>query len=197
MKLAAYAREQGVSYRTAWRWFKAGQIPGHQMPSGTIIVDVTSPVAPTPRKGPVTVYTRVPSAENTGNLLAQVDRVSAYCAARGWQVREVVKEVRSGLDDQRPKLLRLLSDPDVTVIVVEHKDRLTRFGSAYIEALLRQRGGEVHVINPADGAREDLVQDFVSVITSFCARLYGPRRARRETETILTALSGNETGAGT
>lgn len=191
MKLSTYAREEGISYRTAWRWFKAGQIPGRQMPSGTIVVDTGARVVPHAHDPAVVVYARVSSAENRTNLQSQADRVTAYCAARGWKVTEVVKETGSGLNDRRPKLGRLLADPAVTVIVVEHKDRLTRFGFVYIEALLAQRGGRVEVINAAEGEREDLIQDFVNVITSFCARIYGQRRAKRRTEKLLAELQAD------
>jgi putative resolvase len=193
MKLSDYAIAQGVTYKTAWRWFRSGQISGRQMPSGTIIVDLpASPQATvTSISSTAAVYARVSSSENKANLENQAERVAAYCAAKGWKVRDVVKEIGSGLNDQRPKLLKLLTDDDIALIVVEHKDRLTRFGFTYIEALLRQRGRRIEVINEADGAKEDLIQDFISIITSFCARIYGQRRAKRKTEKILAELQAD------
>jgi predicted site-specific integrase-resolvase len=83
----------------------------------------------------------------------------------------------------------LLNDPSVTLIVVEHKDRLTRFGFHYIEQLLKMQNRRIEVINQAENGKEDLVQDFVSIVTSFCARLYGQRRSKRKTERIIAELT--------
>jgi putative resolvase len=38
MKLSAYARQVGVTYKTAYAWWKAGQVDAYQLPTGTIIV---------------------------------------------------------------------------------------------------------------------------------------------------------------
>lgn len=108
-----------------------------------------------------------------------------YCSAKGWTVNEIVKECASGLNDSRPKLLKILNDNRVTRIVVEHKDRLTRFGFEYIKTLFH---GDIVVINEAVTDEEDLMQDFISIITSFCARIYGKRRSKRNTEKILESL---------
>lgn len=192
MKLSVYARQLGISYRTALRWFKAGRIAGYQADTGTIIV--TEPEAGKQASvagQKVAVYARVSSAENKPNLESQAGRVLDYCAAKGWQVSQVVKEVGSGVNDSRPKLLKLLTDPAVTVIAVEHKDRLTRFGFYYIENLLAMQGRRIEVINLVDNGKEDLMQDFVSIITSFCARLYGQRRSGRKTERLIAELRDN------
>ena len=169
MKLSEYAKLKGISYKTAWRWFKDGKLDAEQLPSGTVIV--RSPFAQPQQEDRTAVYARVSSAENKSNLDSQADRVTSFCAARGYQVTLVVKEVGSGVNDQRPKFLKLLSDPTITRIVVEHKDRATRFGFQYLESLLTVQGRKIEVINLAENGKEDLVQDFVSVITSFCARL--------------------------
>jgi putative resolvase len=110
----------------------------------------------------VAIYTRVSAAENKANLDSQVQRVQDYCAAKGWQISQVVKEIGSGVNDSRPKLLKLLTDPTITVIVVEHKDRLTRFGFNYLDKLLAMQGRRIEVINLAENSQEDLIQDFVS-----------------------------------
>jgi putative resolvase len=172
MKLKDYARQQGVSYRTAWRWWKAGKLPGHQMDTGTILIE-PSAVAPSGVTQHVAVYVRVSSAENKGNLESQAERLAAYCAARGYQVAKVVKEVGSGINDARPKLLALLEDQSVSLIVVEHKDRLTRFGFRYLDTLLRAQGRAIEVVNQAENGTEDLLADLTAIVYSFCARLYG------------------------
>ena len=160
MKLSAYAASQGICYKTAWRWFRSGLIVGTQMPTGTILVDVAkSSSAQVQQSVVAVVYARVSSAENRANLDSQASRVAAYCAAKGWKVGDVVKEVGSGLNDKRPKLLRLISDKDTMLVVVEHKDRLTRFGFAYIEAMLAFRGGRIEVINGAAGQKEQLLAE--------------------------------------
>jgi len=112
------------------------------------------------------------------------------CAAKGWKVLKVVKEVGSGVNDGRKKLLALLADPTITVIVVEHKDRLTRFGFRYIETLLAVQGRSIEVVNAAQNPIEDLIADLVSIIYSFSAKLYGQRRAKRKTEKIVQELTG-------
>jgi predicted site-specific integrase-resolvase len=74
------------------------------------------------------------------------------------------------------------------VIVVEHKDRASRFGVRYIETLLELQDRKLEVVNLADNGREDLIEDFVSIIHSFCSRLYGQRRGKRKTENITKEL---------
>jgi predicted site-specific integrase-resolvase len=197
MKLSTYARKLGISYKTAWRWFKAGKLAGYQADTGTIIVtDPIGAAIPTTRHQKIAVYTRVSAAENKDKLEGQAKRLTDYCVAKGYRVSAVIKEIGSGVNDARPKLLKLLTDPTITLIVVEHKDRLTRFGFNYIEQLLAMQGRQIEVVNLADAStvlstgngKEDLIQDFVSIVTSFCARLYGQRRSKRKTERIMAEL---------
>lgn len=79
------------------------------------------------------------------------------------------------MNDARTQLVKLLDKPK-GIIVVENKDRLTRFGFNYIQKLYEQAGGKIVVINGSETHEDDLMKDLVSVITSFCCRLYGMRR---------------------
>ncbi len=189
MKLSDYARSLGITYRTAWNHFKAGKIPGaYQLHTGTIIVPDP---AQTARGQKVAVYARVSSSENRSNLDSQADRVSAYCAAKGYKIEKVVKEVGSGVNDKRKKFLALLADKEISLIVVEHRDRATRFGFHYLETLLESEGRRIEVINESDDDKEELMQDLIAIITSFTARYYGQRRARRKTEKLIAELRDN------
>src|SRR5262249_26338855 len=125
MRLKDYAHQQGISYKIAWRWWKAGKLPGHQMNTGPILLESEpSPVVEGSSQG-VAVYAQGSSAENTGNRDSQAERLVAYCTARGSQVARVVKELSSGINAARPKLLALLEDHGLGLIVVEHKERIT------------------------------------------------------------------------
>lgn len=187
MKLSAYAKRAGVRYETAWRWFKRGLIVGTQLPTGTILI---TEEAASNLRAPErwVVYARVSAQENRPNLEAQAQRLVAFCTAKGQPVHAVVKEVGSGVNDARPRLLKLLADSSVTVIVVEHKDRLTRFGFRYLDTLLATQGRRIEVVNLADTATEDILADLTSIVYSFCARLYGQRRAKRKTERVVQEL---------
>src|SRR5262252_7280113 len=175
---------------------RAGKLPGHQMDTGTILIAPQAPPSGVSSQR-VATYARVSSAEHTGTLESQTERLAAYCAARGYQVAKVVKEVGSGVNDGRPKLLALLEDPGISLIVVEHKDRLTRFGFRYLDTVLKTQGRAVEVVNQAENGTEDLLADLTSIVSSFCARLYGQRRAKRKTEVIVRELEANgDAGAG-
>jgi putative resolvase len=190
MKLSQYAKQQGISYSTALRWWHQGVIRGYQAPSGTIIVDTEA--NPPAREEKVVIYARVSSAEHKENLERQVERLVQYCTVRGYQVAQVVKEIASGVNDSRPELLALLKDRQATHIVVEHKDRLTRFGFRYIETLLEIQGRTIEVVNVAENDKEDLIADLVAIVYSFTTRLYGQRRAKRKTERIVQELQGED-----
>lgn len=94
----------------------------------------------------------------------------------------------SGLNDNRKKLIDLFNDKTVDVIIVEHKDRLTRFGFNYIKTLLPMQNRKIEVVNQVIGEREYLIADFTSIITSFCARVYGQRRTKRKNEQLIKEL---------
>jgi predicted site-specific integrase-resolvase len=191
MKLADYAKQMGVRYETAWRWFRDGKIQGRRIGSHTIII-TEGQEEPTAVPQRVAIYARVSSAENTGSLDSQAERLAAYCTARGYQVAKVVKEVGSGINDARPKLLALLADAGISLIVVEHKDRLTCFGFRYLDTLLTNQGRAVEVVNQAENGTEDLLADLATIVYSFCARLYGQQRAKRKTEAIVRELEAKE-----
>src|SRR5262249_27586300 len=165
MKLSAYAKQLGISYHTAWRMWQRGEVAGRQLPSGTIIVEMPPPVMPA-RVQKVAVYARVSAAENRKDLERQVERVRAFCAAKGWQVAHIVMECGSGVNEQRPQFLALLADTSINHIVVEHKDRCSRFGVAYIQTLLKTQGRELVIVNEheADEGQAEVMQDFLALI---------------------------------
>ena len=136
------------------------------------------------------VYCRVSTSENKTNLESQKKRLLDYAAARGYQVSNVITEVGSGISDTRKQWLSLLQDRSIRLIVVEQKERFTRFGFHGYRTLLQNEGRDSEVVNEAENGREDLLQDLVSIITSFCARLYGQRRCKRKTEKIVQELTG-------
>jgi putative resolvase len=179
MKLSVYARQIGVTYKTAYRWWKAGRLDAYQLETGTVIVRDPLPKSATG----VALYARVSSVDQKNDLERQMERLKDYAAAHGYQVTRIVSEIGSGLNDRRPKFLKLLTDPTIGVIVLEHRDRGTRFGITYIEQLLAMQGRRLEVVFPKD-TDDDLVNDFVSVITSMAARIYGRRTSRRKAEQI-------------
>ncbi|MEA1964383.1 MAG: IS607 family transposase [Candidatus Aerophobetes bacterium] len=189
MKLSTYAKKLGVSYKTAWKLWKQGNLDAYQLPTGTVIVkdELENKI---PNK--VCIYARVSSSENKDNLKRQSKRLEEYAIARGYQIYKVVEEIGSGVNDNRKKLTRLLKDKNYNKLIVEHKDRLTRFGFNYIQILFNQIGKEIEVVNEAENDKQDLMQDFISIITSFCTSLYGLRRSKRKTERIIKELKNEK-----
>jgi putative resolvase len=181
MKLSQYAKRAGISYKTAWRWYKAGTLDAYQTPTGMVVV--RDPQMERVGTGRIALYARVSSADQKSDLERQVHRLRDYAAARGYQVAKEVREIASGLNDSRPKFLKLLADPTIGTIIVEHRDRSTRFGWNYITTLMEAQGRRMEAIFP-DDTSDDLVHDFVSLITSMAARMYGRRGSRRKAERI-------------
>ncbi len=180
MRLSAYAKKMGVTYRTAFRWWKAGRLDAYQIETGTIIVREP---ATAQESASVALYARVSSADQKEDLDRQMQRLKDYAASHGYQVSKMVSELASGLNDKRPKLMKLLTDASVGVIVIEQRDRLTRFGFTYIEQLMQMQGRRLEVIFPSE-TDTDLVDDFMAVITSMASRIYGRRTSKRRAEKI-------------
>ena len=163
--------------------WQRGELNVEQLPSGTVIVKLDEPV----NRG-VVIYARESSSENKSNLDTQAERLETYCLAKGYQIVRIVKEVGSGINDNRRKLIDLLNKDDYSLIICEHKGRLSRVGFNYLKVLLNQLGRDIEVVNLATERTDDLMHDFVSIITSFCARLYSIRRRTRKTECIIKCL---------
>jgi putative resolvase len=187
MKLAAWARANGIHPQTAYRWFRQGTmpVPARRLPSGTILVQVPGSDHDGGLDQPAVVYARVSTHDQRGELDRQVTRLSGWATTQGVTVAEVVTEVGSGLNGRRPKLRRVLADPRAAMIVVEHRDRLARFGVEQLEAALSAQGRRLVVVDPGETS-DDLVGDMIEVLTSFCAHLYGRRGARNRALRAVT-----------
>ena len=134
------------------------------------------------------LYARVSGGDQSDDLVRQAERLQRFARVQGWVVDEVVMETASGLNGKRRKLLRVLGQGGRLRLVVEHRDRLARFGFEMAEACVRGCGGEVAVIEP-DEVADDLVRDAAEVLTSMCARLHGKRSAARRAQRALEAAA--------
>jgi excisionase family DNA binding protein len=127
------------------------------------------------------IYARVSShkQKKDGNLERQVERLRNYCSARGYKIVDVITDVASGLKEDRSGLIKLfdmVENKKIDVVVVEFKDRLTRFGFDYLQRYFGSHGVRIEVVEETDkNYFEELIEDFVSIIISFAARIYGKR----------------------
>jgi predicted site-specific integrase-resolvase len=187
VNLKEWAEREGVSYTTARRWFASGKLPVPARKVGGLVLvggEAPAPAAVT------AVYARVSSPDQKPDLDRQVARVAAWATGEGLAVGRVVTEVGSALNGKRRKFLALLGDPDVSVIVVEHRDRFARFGAEYVEAALSAQGRRLLVVDSAE-VDDDLVRDVTEILTSLCARLYGRRAAANRAARGIAAVTGD------
>ena len=182
IRLTEWATQQGIAYVTAFRWYRLGKVPGVEKSiSGRLFVDVPNDAGKV-----VALYGRASSADQSSDLDRQMDRLRAFAAGRGLVVGRESREIGSGLNGHRKKLIALLRDPEVGVVIVEHRDRLARFGVEYIEACLAAQGRTILVMNEGE-QKLDIVQDFIDVVTSMCSRIYGRRAASNRAKAALAA----------
>lgn len=189
IKLSEAARLLGISFRTAQRMVYENRMPVLRSDTRRLFVPTVWLAA---QLGDVlttgsrcVIYSRESSSENKDALASQTDGLRKYATARGWAIVRVVEEFGSGVNDQRKKLHRLLKSDDFDVLLVEHKDRLTRFGFGWFEATCRFK---IEVVNRPEDDTHDLMEDLVAILTSFSARLYGQRRGRTKTAAAIKAL---------
>ncbi|WP_435108384.1 IS607 family transposase [Nocardiopsis synnemataformans] len=192
MNLTQWARAQGIAPRTAYRWFREGTlpVPAERVGPRTILVNIDANTSP-PATADVGLYARVSSRDQRADLERQTARLSAWAAKAGHKVVRVESEIGSGMNGSRTKARRLLADPRVRTVVVEHKDRLGRMNVELVEAALAGTGRRLVVLDEGE-AEDDLVRDMVEVLTSFCARLYGRRSAKNRAHKALEAAAADE-----
>jgi putative resolvase len=187
MNLTEWAKAQGVHPHTAYRWFREGTlpVPATRVGPRTILVNVEA--STTARiAGGVGLYARVSSHDQKADLERQVARLSSWATQAGLTVVRIEAEVGSGMNGARSRARRLLADPQVTAVVVEHRDRLGRMNTELVEAALSAAARRLVVLDAGE-VQDDLVRDMVEVLTSFCARLYGRRSARNRAVKALAA----------
>ena len=190
MLVREWAAREGLNPQTVWKWCRTGKmpVPVEHTPSGMWLVHDPKYETPTPdgNEGRTVCYARVSSADQKDDLKRQADRLKAFAIGMGVEDPEVVMETGSGMNDRRRKLNRLLSDPTVTSIIVEHRDRLARMNAGLVESALKAQGRRIIVVDDTE-LDDDLARDMTEVLTSFCARLYGRRAAKRKAEAALRA----------
>jgi len=181
IKLSEYARFYSIIYKTAWKRFNEGKIKGaFKDEFGNILV----PLINETDYSKCVCYARVSSNSMKENLIRQQNRLEEFASGNGYNIIKSVKEIASGMNDNRPKLNKLLNDDNWNTLIVEHKDRLTRFGFNYIKMLLESKGKKIIVINQTNEDKNDLMEDLISIIYSFSARMYGLRRKKNKKDII-------------
>jgi predicted site-specific integrase-resolvase len=130
----------------------------------------------------VVIYSRVSSNDQkqTGDLDRQKLRNIEYCIANGYQIVKTYEECSSGMNDNRPKLKALIESAakgEYSKLIIEHKDRLTRFNFGMYEYFFKQLGVDVIYTQETlpQTYESELVEDMLALMASFSAKLYGKR----------------------
>jgi putative resolvase len=165
-------------------------VPAERVGPRTILVNIDANASPSVTGG-VGLYARVSSHDQKPDLERQTARLAEWAAKAGHTVVRIESEIASGMNGGRTKARRLLADPKVTIVVVEHRDRLGRMNTELVEAALEAAGRRLVVLDAGE-VEDDLVRDMVEVLTSFCARLYGRRSAKNRAKKALKAAAADE-----
>ncbi|RLE48113.1 MAG: IS607 family transposase [Candidatus Methanomethylicota archaeon] len=178
----------GITNRTLRRWIKEGKIRAvniggrWRIPESEIKRILGQPVEEirTPRAARVVIYARVSGANQKKELENQVEALKKYIEQNNWELVAVVKDIASGLKEDRRglwKLIEMAKKHEFDVLLVAYRDRLTRFGFKYLEELFKAYGIKVVVAfqEPPKDFYQELVEDLIKIFTSFVSRIYGKR----------------------
>lgn len=187
-----------VSQETLRTWDREGKLPsvrsegGHRRWRESDILKYMGTFEEEEEKpsNNVCIYGRVSSHDQKqkGDLDRQLQRLSEYCAKKKYHVESILKDVGSGLSDSRKgllKLFKLVTEKKIGKVIIEHRDRLTRFQYNFFEFFFNSYGVEIEVVEKkAVGEDEELVEDIMMLMASFSGKLYGRRSAKNRKKKV-------------
>ncbi len=203
LPIGKVAKRLGVSTQTIRRWQKEGKIQELRSPTNRRLYSVreVKRIMGVRHSELVVIYARVSSAKQKadGNLERQVERLKRYAEDHGYEVMRVFQEQASGINENRKQLQHLMTmaeQREFQRLLIESPDRLARFGFRYLERYLKSHGviiESTHAKEPKT-SQEELVEDLLTIITVFSARLYGKRSQefREKTKKLMTEMNGGE-----
>ncbi|BDB98682.1 IS607 family transposase [Saccharolobus caldissimus] len=194
----------GISYSTLLRWVREGKIRVVTTEGGKYRIPYSEIKKYLEKREEIraVIYARVSSADQKEDLERQINYLTNYATAKGYKVVEVLKDIASGLNTQRKGLLRLfklVEGRSIDVVLITYKDRLTRFGFEYLEEFFSTMGVKIEIVfgdEPKD-ATQELVEDLISIITSFAGKIYGMRSHKKTVlvqgvKKLIGELSGED-----
>lgn len=214
LRVASAATYLGIAKSTLRQYADEGVIPCHVLPSGHRYFNIqelddflqnkkTNKDKNNDRlvgngKKQVYLYARVSTKKqaDAGNLDRQLFRLLEHSLKQGYEVVGIFKEVASGINEKRRELDKLLTElrnHPGSLVAIEYKDRLARFGYHYLERYIADFGCSIEVIEelPKDDEKE-LVEDLIAITTSFSARIYGKRGGKKAVEKIKNVIETAE-----
>ena len=190
LTLSKASRILGVTTKTLRNWDDAGKIKtirtegNHRRIPLEEIDRIKDNEPKSLTKTKTLAYCRCSTKKQEENLERQVGRVLEYCYEQNWNV-ELFKDIGSELNENRrnfKKLLKRVSDEDVQRVVIEYKDRVARYGFETFRALCDNFGVEIVILNEKEeqSFEEEMVDDIISLVTSYSARIYGKRGGKKK-----------------
>ncbi|HUS88655.1 MAG TPA: IS607 family transposase, partial [Desulfosporosinus sp.] len=177
------AQRLGVTMVTLRRWDTSGKLKSvrtfgnhrrYRIDEIEAIVNQVDAVQPL--RGNAFIYCRVSTKkqQESGNLQRQQELLIQYCQDKHYTVVAIYEEVASGLNDHRRELTKMFRNLNkADVIVVEYEDRLALFGYSYLKEFAASFNVEIEAVEKVGKLQpnEEMVNDLVSIVTCFSARL--------------------------
>ena len=177
------AKEIGVTVETIRAWEKAGKIKSERTQGNHRRYELEEIIGYANRNKAnlkvTAIYARISTPSRKNDLDMQRQVLELFCASKGWKYK-IIEDIGSGLNYNKKgllELIKLIENNQIERIILNYKDRLLRFGSEIIYEMCKYHNIEIVVVNDTESKtyEEELVEDVLSVITVFSARLYGSR----------------------
>ena len=182
-RIGKASQQLGVTIQTVRNWIYSGKIQTlrtaggeHRIPESEIrrILGI-----PAPKKQTV-IYSRVSSHGQKADLETQERLLEQFALENGYTNLVKFRDIASGLNPKRrglQKIFKLIDTNQIDTIIVNYKDRLTRFGFEYLESYFHSQGAKVLVLNQEaiQDPQKELVDDLIAIVASFSGKIYGLR----------------------
>jgi excisionase family DNA binding protein len=181
-----FAKLLGISRVTVIKWIKSGRIVAYSVHGKWRIPysEVERVLRGVERVRRVAIYARVSSNTQRNDLERQVEALKLW-VSKNFPNAEyvVVTDIASGLNEDRGglrKLIEMAKRREIQAVVIAYRDRLTRFGFEYLKTLFNTFGVDVYVVFQEEPKNyvQELVEDFIEIVTSFASRIYGKKSKR-------------------
>jgi len=193
--LGRWAKRCGISYRTAWRWFRDNKLPedvvAEQMPTGTILIRDGRVARNIGQAEEAVIYARINPRQDQSLLHEQIESCRSFCAAKGWTIKRIVREVAPGVGPQRAKLARLIQQR-IPRLVISTPSVLSRFDFRLYDTLWQNMDSELIIVDRSEeiGGHGGALEDLTDAINIVCHRHYGPKRGAALVELLSRVIHG-------